>query len=92
MESGIRRKGVPGLSAKNVLHHGVDYTTFEGIESQKRAKMHQTTLRGSMVWDADNGGVDGEKGKTRRGGVLTGKDVRINGYRRMEVLEGIDTC
>lgn len=62
MESGIPRKEAPGLSAKNMLHHGVDYTTFEGIESPKRAKIHQTVLRGSMVWDADNGGVDGEKG------------------------------
>lgn len=64
MESAIRRKEAPGLSAKNMLRHGGDYTTFEGIESPKLAKTHTPDCTGCA-------GVDGEKGsgeflKTRK--------------------------
>jgi dihydropyrimidinase len=51
----------PNLTlTNNMLHHGVDYSPYEGrmIENWPR----YTILRGEVVWDRDNGGVLGVKG------------------------------
>lgn len=58
------------------LHHGVDYTPFEGMRVTNWPRW--TVLRGRVVWDRDGEGIVGEKGKgwfLRRGlgMVLTGR-------------------
>lgn len=42
------------------LHHNVDYTPYEGQMVSQWPRY--TILRGSVVWDRDNGGVVGAKG------------------------------
>jgi dihydropyrimidinase len=84
-----KERGARTIS-QSMLHHGVDYTPFEGIEVQNWPRY--TILRGNVVWDADNGGIVGEKGsgeflKRAKGAVLTGKlgkDARgmVTGERR----------
>ena len=89
----LKERGARAISQKNILQHGVDYTTFEEIESPKRVKIHQTILRGVWYGTRITGVLTAKKVKRGRGGVVTGKDVReINGHRRTGILEGIDLC
>ena len=58
------------------LHHGVDYTPFEGMHVRNWPRL--TMLRGEIVWDADKDRVTGVKGfgnflKRENGRVLVGK-------------------
>lgn len=89
----------PGARGRRVvrqagLHHGVDYTPFEGVGVGNWPRW--TVLRGRVVWDADadvegeGGGVVGEKGfgeylKRGRGRVLVGRTGGVP--RGMEVGE-----
>ncbi|USP79389.1 Dihydropyrimidinase [Curvularia clavata] len=58
------------------LHHGVDYTPFEGISVQNWPRY--TILRGNVVWQHDGAGIVGEKGfgqflRRNKGKHVTGK-------------------
>jgi len=58
------------------LHHGVDYTPFEGMKVKNWPR--QTFLRGKKVWDRDHGGivgdvVDGKFLKRGKGKIVVGK-------------------
>lgn len=58
------------------LHHGVDYTPFEGMTVKNWPRY--TILRGKVAWDRDNGGVVGaaEDGKflvREKGRIVVGK-------------------
>jgi dihydropyrimidinase len=58
------------------LHHGVDYTPYEGMKVKNWPKY--TFLRGKKVWDRDNGGVvgdvsDGKFLKRGKGKIVVGK-------------------
>ncbi|KAH5246851.1 hypothetical protein HBI42_133440 [Parastagonospora nodorum] len=58
------------------LHHGVDYTPFEGISVQNWPRY--TILRGKVVWQHDGAGIVGEKGYGKflhrnKGKLVTGK-------------------
>ncbi|KAH8888433.1 D-hydantoinase [Thozetella sp. PMI_491] len=60
----------------DVLHHGLDYTPFEGIEVRNWPRW--VLLRGELAWDRDNGGVLGAMGsgqflKRNRSTILTGQ-------------------
>ncbi|KAF5581881.1 dihydropyrimidinase [Fusarium pseudoanthophilum] len=62
--------------SQDMLHHGVDYTPFEGI--QVRNWPRYTILRGEVVWRHDDGGILGEKGfgqflHRKKGELVTGK-------------------
>ncbi|TDZ32848.1 Dihydropyrimidinase [Colletotrichum spinosum] len=43
-----------------MLHHDIDYSPFEGMRFDNWPRY--TVVRGSVVWDRDNGGVVGEMG------------------------------
>ena len=63
----------PNLTLTNsMLHHDCDYTPYEGRTVGNWPRY--TILRGSVVWDRDNGGVVGKKGfgqfVKRKSGVL----------------------
>ncbi|KAG4260886.1 dihydropyrimidinase [Fusarium proliferatum] len=62
--------------SQDILHHGVDYTPFEGIQVQNWPRY--TILRGKVVWHHDGGGILGEKGfgqflHRKKGELVTGK-------------------
>ncbi|KAH8700131.1 hypothetical protein BGW36DRAFT_395289 [Talaromyces proteolyticus] len=62
--------------AQEKLHHGVDYTPFEGMRVRNWPRF--TMLRGEIVWDADKDSVTGAKGfgnflKRENGHLLVGK-------------------
>ncbi|QKX53271.1 uncharacterized protein TRUGW13939_00348 [Talaromyces rugulosus] len=62
--------------AQEKLHHGVDYTPFEGMRVRNWPRL--TMLRGEIVWDADKDSVTGVKGfgnflKRENGRLLVGK-------------------
>ncbi|KAI5272146.1 D-hydantoinase [Aureobasidium subglaciale] len=62
--------------SQNMLHHGVDYTPFEGMKVRNWPRY--TVLRGQIVWDKDGGGVLGEMKygeylKRGKGQVVVGK-------------------
>ncbi|KAH3663511.1 hypothetical protein OGAPHI_004912 [Ogataea philodendri] len=44
----------------SMLHHGIDYSPFEGMEFSNWPRY--TILRGNVVWDRDNGGLIASKG------------------------------
>jgi dihydropyrimidinase len=61
---------------QEIMHHNVDYTPFEGMKVRNWPRW--TVLRGTVVWDRDDGGVVGEMGMGRflkrgKGKVLVGK-------------------
>ena len=69
------------------MHHGVDYTPFEGIPVLNWPRY--TILRGKVVWDRDGAGVTGQKGCGRfvrrgKGQLVTGK----LGQRARGMIEG----
>lgn len=49
--------------AQDMLHHGVDYTPYEGMKVRNWPRY--TILRGKMVWDRDGEGVIGSLGDGR---------------------------
>lgn len=58
------------------LHHGVDYTPFEGLSVQNWPRY--TILRGKVVWQHDGAGIVGEKGfgqflRRNKGKLVVGK-------------------
>lgn len=58
------------------LHHGVDYTPYEGIRVRNWPRY--TILRGKVAWDRDDGGVvggiaDGRFLKRGLGRIVVGK-------------------
>jgi dihydropyrimidinase len=58
------------------LHHGVDYTPFEGMKVKNWPRL--TILRGKKVWDRENGGVvgdvlDGEFLRRGKGKIVVGR-------------------
>lgn len=62
--------------SQSMLHHGVDYTPFEGMNVRNWPRY--TILRGQMVWNKDEGGIIGEKSfgqflKREAGKVVVGK-------------------
>ncbi|KAJ5669257.1 hypothetical protein N7462_010327 [Penicillium macrosclerotiorum] len=62
--------------SQDYLHHGVDYTPFEGMRVRNWPRF--TILRGEVVWSADENCVTGVKGfgqflKRENGQVLVGK-------------------
>ena len=62
--------------AQERLHHGVDYTPFEGVRVRNWPRW--TVLRGRVVWDRDGGGVVGNADfgrflKRGKGQVVVGK-------------------
>lgn len=63
------------IEQKN-LHHGVDYTPYEGMTVRNWPRY--TFLRGKKVWDRDNGGIvgtqqDGLFLKRGKGKIVVGK-------------------
>ncbi|KAF1349773.1 dihydropyrimidinase [Delphinella strobiligena] len=44
--------------SQDILHHGVDYTPFEGLRVRNWPRY--TILRGQVVWNKDDGGVVGK--------------------------------
>ena len=50
----------PFALTNSMLHHNVDYTPFEGRILDQWPRY--TILRGQIVWDRDNGGLQGAKG------------------------------
>ncbi|OQU94949.1 hypothetical protein CLAIMM_01226 [Cladophialophora immunda] len=61
---------------QKMLHHGVDYTPFEGVKIRNWPRY--TILRGKIVWNRDSGKVLGEMTygqylKRGKGKVLVGK-------------------
>ena len=61
---------------QDMLHHGVDYTPFEGMKVMNWPRY--TILRGEVVWDRDGGGVVGKKGygeyvKREKGQLVVGR-------------------
>ncbi|KAH8892651.1 D-hydantoinase [Thozetella sp. PMI_491] len=61
------------------LHHGVDYTPFEGMNVLNWPRY--TIIRGQVVWNADEGGITGQKGfgdylVRSKGEILVGKTGR----------------
>lgn len=68
-------KGTRTISQK-ILHHGVDYTPFEGMEVRNWPRY--TIIRGEIVWNADFNSVVGQKGygqflRRGKGELLVGK-------------------
>jgi dihydropyrimidinase len=62
--------------AQEQLHHGVDYTPFEGMSVQNWPRY--TILRGKVVWQHDGAGIVGEMGygkflRRNKGKLVTGK-------------------
>ncbi|CAI7574774.1 unnamed protein product [Penicillium glandicola] len=62
--------------SQSMMHHGVDYTPFEGLKVQNWPRY--TILRGKVIWNRECGGIIGEKGygaflKRGRGQLVTGK-------------------
>lgn len=69
------KKGEVQIS-QSMLHHGVDYTPFEGMNVRNWPRY--TILRGQLVWNKDEGGIVGEKHygqflKREAGKVVVGK-------------------
>lgn len=61
---------------QKMLHHGVDYTPYEGMTVRNWPRY--TILRGKTVWDRDNGGVvgdllDGQFLIRKKGKIVVGK-------------------
>jgi dihydropyrimidinase len=61
---------------KKNLHHGVDYTPYEGMQVKNWSRY--TLLRGKKVWDRDGGGIvgevtDGQFLKRGMGKIVVGK-------------------
>ncbi|KAI9742409.1 MAG: hypothetical protein M1818_003942 [Claussenomyces sp. TS43310] len=61
---------------QDILHHGVDYTPYEGMTVKNWPRY--TILRGKVAWDRDNGGVVGKKEdgqflKRKLGKIVVGK-------------------
>lgn len=48
------------ILTNDMLHHDVDYTPYEGRRVANWPRY--TILRGTVVWDRDNGGIIGQKG------------------------------
>ncbi|VUC31693.1 unnamed protein product [Clonostachys rosea] len=68
-------KGQVEIQQKH-LHHGVDFTPFEGIKVQNWPRY--TILRGEVVWDRDSAGIAGTKGfgqylKRNKGQIVVGR-------------------
>ncbi|KAK4991508.1 hypothetical protein LTR66_006520 [Elasticomyces elasticus] len=68
-------KGEVNIS-QGMLHHGVDYTPFEGMHVRNWPRY--TILRGELVWNKDQGGVVGKMGygqylRRGKGEVIMGK-------------------
>lgn len=62
--------------SQDILHHGVDYTPFEGMHVTNWPRY--TILRGKVAWDRDHGGLvgarqDGAFIKRKLGKVVVGK-------------------
>ncbi|CAD0046692.1 unnamed protein product [Aureobasidium pullulans] len=62
--------------SQDMLHHGVDYTPFEGVKVRNWPRY--TILRGKVVWNKDDGRVVGEMEygqylKRGKGEVVVGK-------------------
>lgn len=81
----------PNLTLTNsMLHHDVDYTPYEGRTVANWPRY--TILRGTVVWDRDNGGIVGKKGfgqfVKRKSGVLNDvwKTVEEEGKFDLEKL------
>ncbi|TVY29829.1 Dihydropyrimidinase [Lachnellula hyalina] len=70
------------IEQKN-LHHGVDYTPYEGMHVKNWPRF--TLLRGKKVWDRDGGGIvgevtDGQFLKRGMGKIVVGKQGgEVNG-------------
>lgn len=61
---------------QEMLHHGVDYTPYEGMTVRNWPRL--TVLRGKVVWDRDGEGVvgsvgDGEFLKRGKGRIVVGR-------------------
>ncbi|KAL6236502.1 hypothetical protein BDW75DRAFT_239157 [Aspergillus navahoensis] len=65
-----------------MLHHGIDYTPFEGMEFTNWPRY--TILRGKVVWNRDGGGIVGCKGD---GGYLKRGRSTLSGPRGVFVNE-----
>lgn len=80
-------RGVTEIS-QGMLHHGVDYTPFEGMKVRNWPRY--TILRGEVVWDKDGGGILGKMGygeylKRGKGEVIVGRvGQRVHGMLRGE--------
>jgi dihydropyrimidinase len=68
----------------SMLHHDIDFSPFEGFRFVNWPRI--TILRGKVVWDRDNGGVNGKSGfgkYLKRGSSTLSKprDIWINEFR-----------
>ncbi|EPQ51462.1 D-hydantoinase [Gloeophyllum trabeum ATCC 11539] len=78
------RKMTPFALTNDMLHHDIDYTPFEGMEFENWPRW--TILRGSIVWDRENGGIVGQMGygrylKRGRSTLSKPREVFVNEFR-----------
>jgi dihydropyrimidinase len=61
--------------SQSMLHHGVDYTPYEGLEVRNWPRL--TILRGKIIWNRDEGGIlgsmtDGKFLRRGKGEIVVG--------------------